>query len=372
MRVMPLKKCEKQAEIYDGILDMCRQFLKKLGFGRKVENADIYYIVEDANWSIKQDGINIIGHLHELTGLVCVDTRSIPRNAIRHYGSFNVFVEDRRLIKNAINIVTCFHIVDGDLRAQKIRELDKYVTIWHTSCMITKKKLMYYGVAENKIIVIPLGVDTRIYKPFDNAAKREEIRAKLGIKPNQLVIGSFQKDGNGWEDGDTPKVIKGPDVFCDMMERLSKTHDVFALLSGPARGYVKKRLDAAGIPYSHEYFENASDVAKLYPLIDVYTVTSREEGGPKAILESMASGVPIITTKVGMAPDVIDNKKNGILVECEDVDGLVDAVETVFFSNVIKNGLIEEGIITAEKYTMEKIAKRYEKELYQYAFQKKK
>lgn len=332
----------------------------------------IYYIVEGSNWSIKQDGHNIVGHLHNLKGTVCTSSWYIPKNAIRHYGSFNVFFGDKHLRKDVINIVTCFHIVDGDPRAAKIKELDEYVTLWHTSCMITKKKLIHYGVTENKIVVIPLGVDTSVYKPLDNAEEREKRRAQFGIKQEQLVIGSFQKDGNGWDDGNIPKLIKGPDIFCDLMEQLAKKYDVFALLSGPARGYVKNRLKAAGIPYHHEYFENASEVAKLYPLIDIYTVTSREEGGPKAILESMASGVPIITTKVGMAPDIVENGKNGLLIDCEDLKGLVNAVDTIYASTSVRKAFIKQGKTTSEGYSMDKIAKRYEEELYHYAFQKNK
>lgn len=348
---------------------MFKRILKKMEFIKLLSGADVYYITEGANWSIRQDGFNIVGHLQTLKGVICTESKNIPPNAIRHYGSFNVFIGDRFFRENAINIVTCFHIVDGDPRAERIRELDKYVSIWHTSCNITKEKLIHFGAAEDKIVMIPLGIDLDVYKPLNNTEDREKRRTKLGIKPEQLVIGSFQKDGNGWEDGNTPKLIKGPDIFCDMMEELNKTCDVFALLSGPARGYVKKRLDSAGIPYYHKYFKNAPEVAKLYPLIDIYTVTSREEGGPKAVLESMASGIPVISTKVGMAPDIIDNGKNGILVECEDVDSLVDAVKNVWSSDAIRNRLTEQGRITAKEYDMDRIAERYEKELYQYVLQ---
>lgn len=344
---------------------MYKQILDKLAYIRNRGKADVYYIVEDANWSIRQDGLNIIGHLKETRGIVCTEGNYVPRDVIRHYGSFNIPFGDKYFKRDVITIVTCFHIVDGDPRVEKIKELDKYVTIWHTSCLNTKQKLIYYGVAENKIVVIPLGVDLSIYKPLSNIEERNRLRTELGIKQGQLVIGSFQKDGNGWGEGDTPKLIKGPDIFCDMIEKLNQKYDIFVLLSGPARGYVKKRLEKAGISYVHKYFEDAREVAKLYPLIDVYTVTSREEGGPKAILESMACGVPIVTTKVGMAPDIIDDGENGILVECEDVDSLVNAVQTVWSSDIIRNNLIERGRITVEKYDMNKIAEQYEKKLYQ-------
>ncbi len=347
---------------------MLDNFIKKIKQNKTLIHRDLYYIVENANWSIMQDGHNIVEHLQNIKGSVCTESKYIHEDSIRHYGSFNVFISDkydRRLKKKAINIVTCFHIVDGDPRAKEIKKLDKYVTMWHTSCMITKEKLIYYGVPEDKIVVIPLGIDLEIYKPISSIEERNALRKGLGIRQEQIVIGSFQKDGNGWEEGDTPKLIKGPDIFCDMVERLSRIYDVFVLLSGPARGYVKNRLEAVGIPYYHEYFDHASDVARLYPLIDVYAVTSREEGGPKAILESMACGVPVISTRVGMAPEIIDNGENGFLVDCEDVEGLVNAMCTVLSSDLLKSKFIKQGRITAEKYNMYSIAERYEKELYQ-------
>ena len=51
-------------------------------------------------------------------------------------------------------------------------------------------------------------------------------------------------------------------------------------------------------------------------------ITSREEGGPRAVLESMASGIPLVTTRVGQAMDLIEHNKNGWMVDVEDVEGL--------------------------------------------------
>ena len=57
------------------------------------------------------------------------------------------------------------------------------------------------------------------------------------------------------------------------------------------------------------------ELNELYNCLDLYIVSSREEGGPKAIVESMASGVPIVSTNVGMAKDFIIDKYNGGLVD---------------------------------------------------------
>jgi glycosyltransferase involved in cell wall biosynthesis len=94
------------------------------------------------------------------------------------------------------------------------------------------------------------------------------------------------------------------------------------LLSGPARGFVKKGLEEAKIPYTHVYLNSYPDVAKLFQALDLYIVASRQEGGPKAILESMASGVPLVTTRVGQAMDLVKHGVNAFMADVEDVEAL--------------------------------------------------
>ena len=102
------------------------------------------------------------------------------------------------------------------------------------------------------------------------------------------------------------------------------------MLSGPARGYVKQGLDEINVPYHHIYLKAYPNIGKLYQALDLYLVTSRQEGGPKAILESMASGIPIISTRVGQASDLINHEQNGWLADIEDVRALVHWCEVVY------------------------------------------
>ncbi len=145
----------------------------------------------------------------------------------------------------------------------------------------------------------------------------------MGIPDATVVIGSFQKDGNGWGEGNEPKRIKGPDIFVEVVKRLKeKIPNVLVLLTGPSRGFVKRGLSAAGVPFVHRLLDRYAEVGHYYQAIDLYLVTSRDEGGPKAILESMASGVPLVTTRVGQAIDLVRHQENAWMVESEDVDGL--------------------------------------------------
>jgi glycosyltransferase involved in cell wall biosynthesis len=102
--------------------------------------------------------------------------------------------------------------------------------------------------------------------------------------------------------------------------------ELHLLLTGPARGYVRAGLERLGIPHRHVHLPDVESVAQVYPAIDVCLVTSRDEGGPRAVLEAMATRVSLVTTKVGQAADLVRHGENGWMVEPEDVEGLVDCV----------------------------------------------
>ena len=171
---------------------------------------------------------------------------------------------------------------------------------------------------------IPIGIDVDVFRPRDDES-RLAARARFGLPDSAFVLGSFQKDGIGWGDGLEPKLIKGPDVLLAVAERVAEqVPELHVLLTGPARGYVQGRPGASRDPVpSRAPPRRRRRCAQVYPAIDVCLVASRDEGGPRAVLESMATRVPLVTTKVGQAADLVRHGENGWMVEPEDVDGLV-------------------------------------------------
>ncbi|HET6683260.1 MAG TPA: glycosyltransferase family 4 protein [Gaiella sp.] len=179
------------------------------------------------------------------------------------------------------------------------------------------------GIAPEKVHRIPIGIDPIAFAPRTDDVKALA-RRELGLPESAFVVGSFQKDGVGWGEGLEPKLIKGPDVLVAAAERLRDTvPDLWFLLTGPSRGYVMTSLERAGIPYRHRYLPSLEAVSRAYEAIDLCIVASRDEGGPRAVLESMAIGVPLVTTRVGQAADLVRHGENGWMVEVEDVDGIV-------------------------------------------------
>jgi glycosyltransferase involved in cell wall biosynthesis len=179
------------------------------------------------------------------------------------------------------------------------------------------------GIAPEKVHRIPIGIDVEAFRPRGTAS-RVAARARLGLPDGAFVVGSFQKDGVGWGEGREPKLIKGPDVLLDVVARLvGEAPELHVLLTGPARGYVRAGLERLGVPYRHVLLPDVESVAGAYHAVDVCLVTSRDEGGPRAVLEAMATRVPLVTTRVGQAADLVRHGENAWMVEPEDVDGLV-------------------------------------------------
>jgi len=229
-----------------------------------------------------------------------------------------------------------------------IRQHHEDISRIQVSCRFMEETVLDTGIAREKVFRIPIGINLDHFSPAGPGQKKQR-RVTLGIPENAVVIGSFQKDGNGWGEGLEPKMEKGPDIFLKAMEILKdEVQELFVLLTGPARGYVKNGLDRLGIPFAHHFLNDYLDIGKYYHALDAYVISSRDEGGPKAVLESMASGIPLISTKVGQATDLLEHGKSGFLADIEDASALAHWTATVLADITLRDAIIANGLKTAE------------------------
>lgn len=333
----------------------------------RLPGGGVSYVTDGANWSIRQDGLALTDALNSqrLVRARVTPTHRGLRNQIVHFGYVGRFMSATswaRVHESNSSILTWFHVTPGDARLGMVSAVQAYLEFIHTSCSATAKALAEAGVPREKIVVIPLGVDCRLFR-VAVPGESESLRRGLGIPPGRLVIGSFQKDGIGWGDGLEPKSIKGPDV---LVQVLNEVRDLkpFVLLVGPARGYVKRGLSKCGIEHVHVQFERFQSVARMYRALDLYLITSRVEGGPKAILEAWASGVALVSTRVGMVPDLASHQVNAMLADSEDVASLAASVRVVAQDRCRREQMLRAGWRSAQELTWHRAAMRYYDEMY--------
>ena len=255
--------------------------------------------------------------------------RGVANQSVFHLSQFTLLLHDFERANNNLGLAY-FHGRPGtpgmpefDACFETMRRRHADIDRVQVTNAAMEELVLGTGLGREKVHRIPIGIDVESFRPRTDAS-RTASRARLDLPDSAFVIGSFQKDGVGWGDGLEPKLIKGPDVLLAVAERVAEqVPELHVLLTGPSRGYVRTGLDRLGIPYRHALLPDVDAVADVYPGIDVCLVASRDEGGPRAVLESMATRVPLVTTRVGQAADLVRSGENGWMVEPEDVDGLV-------------------------------------------------
>ena len=198
-------------------------------------------------------------------------------------------------------ITTIHHIVESKMDYSKKSHfsfLDDISTFFHVIQNDCKNTLSKY--VSKPIIPIPLWHNEKIWFHMNN---KDELRKIYGFDKS-FWVGSFQRDteGVGIKNGIfIPKLEKGPDIFIKCILQLQKKHNnLKVLLTGTKRQYIIQQLNKHNI--QHKYFEmcDFDTLNKLYNCLDLYIVSSRVEGGPRAINECALTKTSIYSTKVGI------------------------------------------------------------------------
>lgn len=354
-----------------GILSLAGQAVSRRLWPGKTPK--IFYIAPNADWIIDWIGRYLTTILPRKFN-VQAEIISEPKwqiGQILHYGTLWSYLGNLGTSHNARNsvVATVFHGFMGKKENPFNEALDKLVANQGelaklvTASTLMRDRFISWGIDEHHIATIPLGIDLAVFKPAGPSQKKK-IRQQLGIDNDAFCIGSFHKDGIGWDQGFEPKLIKGPDVFLKVIEKLKQSVKLHILLTAPARGFVKRGLDNLNVPYTHHILDNYYDIANYYHALDAYLVPSREEGGPLGVLEALATGIPLISTRVGLAPDIVTHGVDALLSQVEEVNDLAENMYRIVEDLELRRSMEIKGLETIQAYDWQIIAARYYKEVY--------
>ena len=236
-------------------------------------------------------------------------------------------------------VMCTIHHIDLEKFDKKEKEdfslRDKLVDEYHVPSLSSYKQLKNF--TDKKINVIPFWIDNNKYFEIHD---KNNLRKKYQIPEEKYVVGSFQRDTEG-KDLISPKLSKGPDKFIRFLKEMSiDNKDIFVLLSGYRRQYIIQQLESLNIDYKYVKKPSTSVLNELYNTLDLYLVASRVEGGPQSIMECSLIKVPIISTNVGLAEEILSKKsiiKNDINSVLPDIDHARKQVEDY----IIPNGIIK-------------------------------
>lgn len=321
---------------------------------------DVLFVSEGMDWVTTQEIIGVVSAIEKLgirTRFSGPLVAGLPRQSIFYPSAYFLRYPYRYLTMGGRIAFPFYHgypSSGNELVLTCHKNLKKYhprISRIQVSHSYMRDIILESGIDKEKVFLIPIAIADGIFEPQTTELKKQ-YRQKYEIPNEAVVIGSFQKDGEGWGEGLEPKLVKGPDTFLKTVKILKESvPELFVLLSGPARGYVKKGLEELKIPYKHVYLKNYPEIGQLYQCLDLYIIASRQEGGPKTILESMACRVPLVTTRVGQAMDLVKHEENGLMVEPEAPEALAFCAAKALSDSMLREKMTKNGLITAEENT---------------------
>jgi glycosyltransferase involved in cell wall biosynthesis len=147
---------------------------------------------------------------------------------------------------------------------------------------------------------------------------------------------------------------KGLDVLIRAFAAIANVHpnlDLFLVGNGPLRNKLEglARSLALGTRIQFLGEQGRAEVAKLLHGCEVFVLPSRSEPFGIAILEALACGKPVVATTAGGIPEIIENRKNGLLVEPDDPNALAEALMTVIKDPALRLAIASNGYATVRK-----------------------
>jgi glycosyltransferase involved in cell wall biosynthesis len=234
--------------------------------------------------------------------------------------------------------------------------IERLAATWTTTITVVSEPMKPYvletlRVKPSRLRVLPNGVDTDHFRP---GAPTGEIRRRFGLEPDRVIIGHVGRFSP----------VKNHEL---LLHAFARVHDdrpeAFLVLvgEGPLLVAMQELTASLGIARHVGFWGVCMDMAPLYRDLDVLVLPSILEQTSMSILEAMATGLPVIATRVGGTPALLDDGGAGILIPSADVSALADALTLCIGDSAQRReiGLRARARVLAE-YDHEKMVDAYE------------
>ena len=177
-------------------------------------------------------------------------------------------------------------------------------------------------IPQSRISLLGNGVDLgRFGRSADRDARRSRLRAELGLRDDQLIVGAVGR----------LVAEKGyPELFEAWRTVAAEHPDAVLVVVGPdddaKSDALPRDLIAQATADGVRFLGMRSDVEDLYCAFDLYVLASHREGFPRSAMEAAASGLPIIATQIRGCRQVVDHGVTGLLVPVRDARALAAAI----------------------------------------------
>ncbi len=181
---------------------------------------------------------------------------------------------------------------------------------------VTRHLIERQGVPADRITTVPNGIDAeRFARPTDRLGARRA----LGIGADEPVVGTVGRLA----------AVKDQETLLEAFALVAAAYPEGWLLlvgEGSLRLALETQAVRLGIGRRTMFLGDRTDVPELLGAMDVFVLSSVSEGLPLTILEAMAAGLPVVSTRVGGIPEAVVDRETGWLVPPKDPRALAEAL----------------------------------------------
>ena len=165
------------------------------------------------------------------------------------------------------------------------------------------------------------GIDLSRFSDVDGEARRQEVRAELGLADDDVVVGSVGR----------LVAEKGFRELLEASRQLGPNHKLIVI--GPDEPEKADALSPGLIEEARGrgvlFLGHRTDIDRLLPACDLFVLASYREGVPRAAMEAAACGLPVVATDIRGCRQVVDHGETGLLVPPADAEALAGALRTL-------------------------------------------
>ncbi len=205
------------------------------------------------------------------------------------------------------------------------------------------------GFPLGKIETITNGVDCPRFSRVD----RGEARRALDLPEDAVVVGTIGR----------LVPVKDHATLLDATRRL-RDHGLTPVLliagEGPLKEQLLAQAAALGLEQQVRLLGHRPDVETVLAALDVFVLSSLSEGLPNTVLEAMAAGLPVVSTRVGGAGEVVEEGVTGLLVPPASVEQIADAIAALLHDPARRASMSAAGRRrAATRFSLAETVRRY-------------